>query len=746
MAVREIIRCDSWTSGKKLVSGDAILYLIRLIDNNELGEREFVASLNVGDGILPHQVIFSGEKNYVLCLSISKDTVLKDENVEESFEQNLIFTSIQKIFSKNIVKKSSEEMLKLFALFAESRRIVDASYKQDNNEELQQKLKDNFEELSNWAGISNNNNKDTNKINYEDSVIVEPFEQEITPKYLIKYLLKGTKKGLFMILFTGLIVSAFGTIFPIATKHITSTLIPRSDVSGLKQLAILLIFLALSETLISVVPSLISLIMSFHVLERLQTALFDHILKVPVNMFRQFSAGDLTSRVMSIGEIQNVIFGVISRQIVASLFSLSALIMMFYYQKTLAFAGLLMLVVYFIVVCLLMIKNREPLSNRAKLQGSIDGILKEFVSGISKIRLAGAEKGVLNRFFKDFNEMVKQNFIVSKNTSIQHISSMEFSIIIVMIFYSMIGFNSNINMDFSVFLAFMAAFEMLKAGFISLIGNVWSLMEIKPLIERLKPILTTNKEDNGHRVSPGKLDGSIEISHASFSYLEDSPEVLHDVSIHVNPGEFVAIVGTSGAGKSTLVRLLLGFENPKKGAVYYSGKNLANLNLSEVRSQLGVILQSCKIFNGSILDNIIIGANCTLEKAEEALKKASLYDEVMEMPMGIQTMVADDTLSGGQQQRLLIARALLNNPKIIIMDESTSALDNISQKNISDNLEKMNATRIVIAHRLSTIANADRIYVLDKGRIVEHGTYKELIDKDGFFKKLALRQLTKDEG
>ena len=256
------------------------------------------------------------------------------------------------------------------------------------------------------------------------------------------------------------------------------------------------------------------------------------------------------------------------------------------------------------------------------------------------------------------------------------------------------------------------------------------------------PILDTEPEDGGERHNPGKLDGKVEVSHLNFRYAPDDPPVLKDVSFHADPGEFIAIVGPSGAGKSSLVRLLLGFEQPEAGAIYYTGKDFANLELRSVRRQMGVILQNSRILPGSILENIITGTEYTVQDAWRALELAAFDQDVENMPMGIHTLVTPETISGGQQQRILIARALVGSPAIVVMDESTSALDNLSQEIVKENMEKLHMTRIVIAHRLSTIIRADRIYVLDKGEVVQQGTYAELSVEEGLFKRLAERQLT----
>jgi len=267
---------------------------------------------------------------------------------------------------------------------------------------------------------------------------------------------------------------------------------------------------------------------------------------------------------------------------------------------------------------------------------------------------------------------------------------------------------------------------------------------IIPLYQRLRPILETLPEDDTSKINPRALTGSIEVSHVSFRYREDGPLVLKDVSFEIKEGDYVALVGTSGCGKSTLFRILLGFEKPETGEIYYDGQDLAKLDIRAVRRQLGVVLQNGQLMTGNILSNII-GTNhrLTIEDAWEAARMAGIEEDIREMPMGMFTIISEGagTISGGQKQRLMIARAIVNKPRIIFFDEATSALDNKTQAIVSQSLEKLQATRVVIAHRLSTIMNCNRILVMNQGRIVEQGTYEELMAKQGVFADLAKRQL-----
>jgi len=293
------------------------------------------------------------------------------------------------------------------------------------------------------------------------------------------------------------------------------------------------------------------------------------------------------------------------------------------------------------------------------------------------------------------------------------------------------------------FVAFYAAFAQFLVAMLAMNAAFVSVLNVIPVYERLKPILVTAPEARAERTDPGVLSGDIEINQVSFRYKADGPLALNDVSLRVRPGEFVAIVGPSGSGKSSLFRLLLGFETPEAGSVYYNGQDLTKLDVQAVRRQIGVVLQEARLMPGSIYQNIIGTLDLTLEDAWEAARMSGLDEDTRQMPMGMHTVITAGgaTLSGGQRQRLMIARAVVAKPRLMLFDEATSALDNRTQETVSKNLEVLHTTRIVIAHRLSTIRRADRVYVLVGGRLAQSGAYAELLNQRGPFADLVKRQL-----
>jgi ABC-type bacteriocin/lantibiotic exporter with double-glycine peptidase domain len=300
------------------------------------------------------------------------------------------------------------------------------------------------------------------------------------------------------------------------------------------------------------------------------------------------------------------------------------------------------------------------------------------------------------------------------------------------------------SMTTGQFVAFNGVFTNVLSSMLALSGVVLDLLIIFPLFQRLKPIIETQPEIDEAKAHPGELSGDMEVYHLSFRYTPEGPPILKDVSLRIRAGEFVALVGGSGSGKSTLLRLLLGFEKPESGAILYDGQELSSLDLREVRQQIGVVLQSSKLMPTDIYRNII-GAhtNLSLNDAWEAARMAGLDRDIKNMPMGMNTVVSEGggTFSGGQRQRLMVARAMVNRPRMVFFDEATSAMDNETQRSVTESLDAMQATRIVIAHRLSTIINADRIFVLQNGELVQTGTYTELMNQAGPFADLAKRQL-----
>ena len=365
------------------------------------------------------------------------------------------------------------------------------------------------------------------------------------------------------------------------------------------------------------------------------------------------------------------------------------------------------------------------------------------MSGITKLRVSGTEERAFDVWAREFAEKKRVNYKARQLDNIMESFNSAFPILAAMAIFAWVVLKSTREFTTGSFIAFNTAYTNFQGALLQMSLALTSVLNVVPLFERARPILETRPEVDLTKADPGKLSGEIEINHVNFRYEAGGPTILHDISLHVKPGEFLAVVGSSGSGKSTLLRLLLGFDAPESGTIFYDRQDLATLDIQKVRRQLGVVLQNGHVMAGTLLKNIVGTSRLTVDDAWEAARMVGFDEDIRNMPLGMYTVLSagGPTLSGGQRQRLLLARSIVHRPRILFFDEATSALDNRTQAIVSESLDGIQATRVVIAHRLSTIINADRIVVIEKGRIVESGTYKELLEQGGVFAELARRQM-----
>ena len=552
------------------------------------------------------------------------------------------------------------------------------------------------------------------------------------------------KRDIAMILAMGIIGGLLGLLVPIATGIVFDSIIPAGERAQLLQIGFFLGASALAVMLFQLTRSLAMLRIEGKVEGSLQAAVWDRLLGLPVPFFKDYTSGELAMRAMGISQIRQTLSGVTITTIISSIFSGFQFLLLFYYSWKLAliatllvgFAMLLTLVLGFIQI---------PMERRmVEIMDSVTGLVLQLINGVNKFRVAGAEKRAFYLWASEFGETAKVYMKKEKLANILTVFNSMFPIISAMIIFFVLQHYESISLDPGKFIAFNSAFVAFYSATIAMSEAILASNNIIPLYQRSKPILEGIPEHDESKGSPGELTGDIEISHVSFRYKEDGPLILKDITLNIKAGEYVALVGPSGSGKSTLFRILLGFEKPETGQVFYNGQDINNVDVRSVRKQLGVVLQNSKLMAGDVFSNIV-GANpgLTMSDAIEAARRAGLYNDLKEMPMGLHTVISEGggTLSGGQRQRLLIARAIVNKPKIIYFDEATSALDNKTQEIVRASLDALNVTRVVIAHRLSTIMNCEKIVVLDKGTVVEVGTFDELMANNGLFSELAKRQL-----
>ncbi len=452
---------------------------------------------------------------------------------------------------------------------------------------------------------------------------------------------------------------------------------------------------------------------------------------MPTSFFRGFSVGDLADRTLGIEAVRTMVTGRAIRgflALVSCVFSFGVMLYLDLRLGMLAAALAVLRVAMVVAISLARLPNER---DSLYLQGWLEGVVLQFLTGVGKLRIANATMHALAIWVERFGEQ-KRHFIASQRArNLQKSLEAAFPALATLLIFALAE------------IAFYAAFGLSLAAVGEWALAIGELLVAIPRIERLRPIIAAATEIGDDRKSVGDISGSIEFAKVSFRYGGNGPRILDDVSLSVGEGEYLAIVGPSGSGKSTLFRLLLGFETPESGVIFVDGKSLESIDIGLLRRQVGVVLQNSRLASGSIYDNICGGAQLSIDRAWEIARLAGLDGDIEAMPMGMQTIIAEgvNTLSGGQRQRLLIARALAHGPRLLLMDEATSALDNRTQAIVSDSISRLNLTRIVIAHRLSTVQSADRIVVLAGGKIVQTGTFTELLEQPGLFTDFAERQL-----
>lgn len=464
------------------------------------------------------------------------------------------------------------------------------------------------------------------------------------------------------------------------------------------------------------------------------------LMSLPAKFFKGFSSGELFSRTDSMSSLCSMLISALLSTGMTSFFSLFYLIGIVGYAPSLTVPAVAVILVTLAITVVTTLLQQKVARRRMEVAAKETGVSYAMITGIRKIRLAAAEKRFFARWAELYAEESKLTYNPSRFLVLNSVLTTAVTLIGNVVLMSTAIYNQLTAAEWS---AFSASFGMLSGAFMSLAGIGVTVASIKPVLEMVRPILEAEPEISEDKQVVTKLSGSIEINNLSFRYMESTPMVLDDLSLSIKPGQYVAICGSTGCGKSTLIRLMLGFETPAKGAIYYDGKDMSTLDLRSLRRNIGTVMQDGKLMQGDIFSNIVVSApQLKLADAWEAAELADIADDIRAMPMGMFTVLSEGTggISGGQRQRLMIARALAPKPKILIFDEATSALDNITQHRISEALDKLKCTRIVIAHRLSTIKNCDRIIVLDGGRIIEDGTYEALMEKNGFFAELVKRQ------
>ncbi len=549
-----------------------------------------------------------------------------------------------------------------------------------------------------------------------------------------------TESDLIFIVLITLAITLVGFVEPRAYSAITGPVLKSKNTMLLAGMSICLLSAALTNQILGVVQEILTERINTKTQLAVEASVMMRVLSLPVSFFRKFSAGELSSRTESVSSLCDTLVDTIVSTGLTSLLSLLYVTQIFHFAPVLVAPSLVMILATVIISLAVSLVQMNVSRKKMNLAAKETGMSYAMVSGIQKIKLSGSEKRAFARWARLFSQNSELDYNPPTFLKLSNVLTTAVTLIgTIVLFY--LAVESHVEPN--EYYGFQAAYGHVMTAFSALAGIATSIASIKPVLEMAEPILKTEPEITAEKEVVTRVSGSIELSHVSFRYEENTPFVLEDLSLKIKAGEYVAIVGRTGCGKSTLVRLLLGFEKPQKGAVFYDRYDLNTIDPKSLRRKMGVVIQNGDLFQGDIFANITLGApQLSLEEAWEAAETAGIADDIRDMPMGMMTMISEGQggISGGQKQRLLIARAIAPKPKILIFDEATSALDNKTQRQVSDALDALKCTRIVIAHRLSTIRNCDRILVMDSGRIIEEGTYDELIAQNGAFADLVARQ------
>ncbi len=569
-----------------------------------------------------------------------------------------------------------------------------------------------------------------------------PTEPLSTRKFL-QFALRGTRRDFAVLGVSGLAVSLLALVIPITTGVLFDTVVPDANHFRLLELGLLMLTTAVVAALFSLTRNLAIVRIEGRVQASLGPAVWGRLMSLPASFFRTHSSGDLVARANGVETIRQTLSGFAVTSVLSLIFSSTSLVLMFFYSVPLALASL---AVVLLLIGALAWLGWHILGHQRKVldwQGRIYGTLFQLLEGIVKLRVSGREVEAFSRWAERFAEQKKQavTALGFQNAATVLVGAFQPLLLIFLFAFTVLVLGNNLKAG--TFLAFNVALTQFVTALTQANQGLIASASVVPLYQRMRPIIDTRPERDPARASPGRISGAVSVDQVSFRYALQSQLALEGVSMKVNPGDFVAIVGPSGAGKSTIFRLLLGFEQPEQGSIFFDGRDLNDLDLGALRRQIGVVLQTSQLMPGDIFKNIVGTSQLTMEDAWAAAESAAIADDIRAMPMGMHTYVSEGagTFSGGQIQRLLIARAIVKTPRILLFDEATSALDNRTQQLVTDSLASLRATRIVVAHRLSTVRSADRILVLDDGRVVESGSYHDLMAEQGLFAALALRQL-----
>lgn len=577
-------------------------------------------------------------------------------------------------------------------------------------------------------------------IQFEPSISFEPGKSAHARVWTFLRRLQGEGALIRQIIVTSVLMQMFGLAVPLITRLIIDSVIPHSDYHLLTLVAIGTVALLVFQAWTSVLRSYLALYLRTRLAARMALGFLDHLLSLPYQFFQRRSGGDLLTRMGSNANVREILTGALVSAFLDGSLAISYLVLLLYISAPIALLSLGFAVAQVLMFAITRSIQNQLIAAGIETASKSQGYLMETLSGVETLKALGAEHRAVDRWSGLFTQELD---VSMRRGRLDGILDALGSTLRVASSAVLLGFAAMEVMAGQLTLGEMMASTAVASGFLGPLNNLVTsatrLLLLKMHLERLQDVFETAPERDRSAKGVGQLSGEIAVQDVRFKYGPISPLVVRGISLNIAPGEFLAVVGKSGSGKSTLVKLLVGLYDPTEGSVSYDGADLRQLDVTSVRKQVGVVTQDSQLFSGTIRDNLLlIDPNLPLEAAIRAARLAHLHDDIIAMPMGYETPLGDrgSSMSGGQRQRLALARALVGQPKILVLDEATSHLDTSTERAVQDSLNSLQCTRIVIAHRLSTIIRADRIVVLQEGQIVEVGSHAQLLSRNGVYSQL----------
>ncbi len=567
---------------------------------------------------------------------------------------------------------------------------------------------------------------------------------QVKPADLLGIAMQGTAADLLRLVLAGLPGGLIKLLPAVALGFVANHIVAGGSAGALYAVAVTLAAFGLLGALLHLLQGSALMRLEGRSASRVEAAFWDRLMRLPSSILHRYPAGDLAMSGMTFQNLRDGLQGVIADSLLSIIFLLPVFGVIFFYDATLGVIALGFSLVSLLVTFAIGLRQVAPYGRMISAVRRVSGRLFQIVGGIAKLRVENAEGSAFAIWARDYREQKRAEIELGalEGHSRAFAAALPFLAGGALLFAVAAVGDRNVPVGdflvvYIVFIAFQSAIARLGESF----GAIAAML---PAFDQMRPLLATVPEAAVEGEPVERLGGEVLFDRISFRYDPDGPLILDDVTIRARPGEFVAIAGESGAGKSTLFRLALGIDAPTAGAVYYDGRDLRHLNLKQVRRKVGAVPQSVRLHPQDVWDNIVAHHKApTTEEVWQTARAAGIEKEIKAMPMGMMTMVGSSgaVLSGGESQRVTIARSLLGSPRVMLLDEATNWLDNESQAGVMQNLALLTSTRIVIAHRLSTLQQADRIYVMQAGKVVQSGSFNELMEEEGVFKELVKRQV-----